>query len=68
MGRDRIDWWTNGFWGGILWQMYRLTGEETYRQEAEELENRLDSVLMNSAAMDHDSGFRWLPTAVTNFG
>ncbi|MDO5416208.1 MAG: glycosyl hydrolase family 88, partial [Lachnospiraceae bacterium] len=24
-GDDMISWWTNGFWGGILWQMYQLT-------------------------------------------
>lgn len=24
-----IGWWTNGFWGGMMWQMYTLTGEES---------------------------------------
>ena len=23
-------WWTNGFWAGMLWQMYHSTGHETY--------------------------------------
>ena len=23
-----IYWWTNGFWGGMMWMMYQETGEE----------------------------------------
>lgn len=64
---DRVGWWTNGFWGGILWQMHHATGEEIYRKEAEHLEEKLDAVLMNWISMDHDSGFKWLPTAVINY-
>ena len=26
-GKD-ILWWTNGFWGGMMWMMYQETGEE----------------------------------------
>ena len=62
-----VGWWTNGFWGGILWQMYNATGEAVYREEAEKLEEKLDAVLLNWVAMDHDSGFKWLPTAVVNY-
>lgn len=29
-----IYWWTNGFWPGILWQMYHATGKEMYKQAA----------------------------------
>ena len=60
-------WWTNGFWGGILWQLYHATGKELYRETAEELEDKLDQCLMNHKGMDHDSGFRWLPTSVVNY-
>ena len=60
-------WWTNGFWGGILWQMYHATGEPLYREAAEELEAKLDDNLMNAEKMDHDSGFKWLPTAIVNY-
>lgn len=63
----RIGWWTNGFWGGILWQMYHLTGEGQYRAAAEELEEKMDAVLLDSRSMDHDSGFRFLPTAVADY-
>ena len=64
---DMVGWWTNGFWGGILWQMYHATGEEVYKTEAEALEEKLDAVFLNWAAMDHDSGFKWLPTAVVHY-
>ncbi len=66
-GNDQIGWWTNGFWGGIMWQLYSLTGEELYREKAEKLEEKLDAVLMSSSGLDHDNGFRWLPTAVADY-
>ena len=28
-----ICWWTNGFWGGELWQLYKLTGNELYKED-----------------------------------
>ncbi len=67
LSESNICWWTNGFWGGILWQLYHATGTELYRTEAEKLEEKLDKNLMNYMQMDHDSGFRWLPTAVANY-
>jgi unsaturated chondroitin disaccharide hydrolase len=65
-GKD-VGWWTNGFWGGIMWQLYHATGERLYKEIAEENEEKLDANLTQSARMDHDSGFRWLPTAVANY-
>lgn len=64
---ENIAWWTNGFWGGMMWQLYALTGKVQYRQIAEENERRLDPVLMNYNGLDHDNGFRWLPTAVADY-
>ena len=26
--------WTNGFWTGMLWLAYELTGDEKYKEEA----------------------------------
>ena len=26
-----INWWTNGFWGGMMWLMYQDTQDEKYR-------------------------------------
>ncbi|MCC8103351.1 MAG: glycoside hydrolase family 88 protein [Clostridiales bacterium] len=62
-----IAWWTNGFWGGMMWQLYALTGKTQYRQIAEENEQELDRVLMDYNGLDHDNGFRWLPTAVADY-
>lgn len=64
---DEINWWTNGFWGGIMWQMYSLTKEELYKDVACRTEEKLDAVLMNAEGLDHDNGFKWLPTAVANY-
>ncbi len=64
---NNIAWWTNGFWGGILWQLYHVTKNELYRESAEELEEKLDATLMSPEDMDHDSGFRWLLTSGANF-
>ncbi len=66
-GPDGISWWTNGFWGGIMWQMYSLTKEELYKDAACRTEEKLDAVLMDAGGLDHDNGFKWLPTAVADY-
>ena len=53
--------------GGMMWQLYQATKEPIYKEVAENLEKKMDSVLLDSSVMDHDSGFRWLPTAVANY-
>lgn len=65
--KENICWWTNGFWGGIMWQLYHGTGQELYREIARETEEKLDENFMNEMGMDHDSGFKWLPTAGANY-
>ncbi len=67
MSGESICWWTNGFWGGLMWQMYQATGNEMYRQIAEENEKKLDQNLMKAQGLDHDNGFKWLPTAIANY-
>ena len=66
-GPDGISWWTNGFWGGIMWQLYSLTKEELYQDAACRTEEKLDAVLMDAGGLDHDNGFKWLPTAVADY-
>lgn len=34
MAEKDIYWWTNGFWAGMLWQMYHATGDEKYKNTA----------------------------------
>lgn len=60
-------WWTNGFWGGIMWQLYNATKNELYRENAIINEEKLDQNLMTAWGLDHDNGFKWLPTAVANY-
>ena len=57
--------WTNGFWAGMLWQMYAETGDERYKEIARFTLPILDECLLE---MDtHDIGFLWLPTAVLDY-
>lgn len=62
-----ISWWTNGFWPGILWQMYHATGKGLYRQAAETAERQLDKALHDFVGLHHDTGFMWLPSAVADY-
>lgn len=59
--------WTNGFWPGMLWQMYGVTGDEAYRTAAKGVEDRLAVILEDSEEVDHDLGFLFLPSAVANY-
>lgn len=62
-----ISWWTNGFWGGMMWQMFRLTGDEFYQTIARKNEEKLDVSFLHYGMLDHDNGFKWLPTAVADY-
>lgn len=64
---DRIDWWTNGFWGGIMWMLYSKTQNPLYREAAELNEEKLDEALLGYDKLHHDVGFMWLPTSVANY-
>ena len=64
---DRISWWTNGFWGGLMWEMEKLTGDRFYAELAEELEEKQDRNLLSYEGLDHDNGFKWLLTAVYHY-
>lgn len=48
--------WTSGFFAGNLWQLYRLTGNEAYKKQAEKWTpfSKKESVNRNS----HDVGFK----------
>jgi len=64
---DGICWWTNGFWGGMMWQLYNATGDTKYKQIAEISEVKLDSCFQQFDGLHHDVGFMWLPTSVANY-
>lgn len=62
-----IIWWTNGFWPGMLWQMYHATGDEKYRMAAEGVEEELDKAFDIYTGLHHDVGFMWLHSAVADY-
>lgn len=62
-----IVWWTNGFWPGILWQMYHATGEEKYKEAAKGVEEKLDRAFDVYTGLHHDVGFMWLHSAVADY-
>ena len=52
-------WWTNGFWGGMMWLMYQATGNEDYRRTAQRSEELLDDAFAQFDRLHHDVGFMW---------
>lgn len=54
-----ISWWTNGFWGGLMWLMYSKTKNEDYRLTAEKSEQLLDEAFTMVEKQSHDTGFIW---------
>ena len=62
-----ITWWTNGFWGGMMWLMYEATGNEEYRKTAENSELMLDNAFIEFDKLHHDVGFMWHITSGANY-
>lgn len=62
-----ISWWTNGFFAGILWQMYAATGDEKYIGMARVQEAKLDKCFELFEGIHHDAGFMWLLSAVADY-
>lgn len=65
--KELPQWWTNGFWTGILWMMYETAQKPMYREYAERLEEKLDAVIEDFDALHHDVGFMWLLSAVADY-
>ena len=51
-----IGWWCSGFYPGVLWQLFRTTGEEEFRQLAIKYTRPLAGLLERET--DHDIGFQ----------
>jgi unsaturated chondroitin disaccharide hydrolase len=64
---EQPHWWTAGFWPGLLWHLYRESGEEKFKVLAEQCEERLDDVLNGFERLDHDLGFMWSLTSVARY-
>ncbi len=64
---DGIAWWTNGFWPGMMWQMYNATKDEMYKTMAEKAEDRLERALHDFEKLHHDVGFMYHLSSVANW-
>lgn len=62
-----INWWTNGFWGGMMWLLYHETKDERYKDIANVSEELLDRCFVEYEGLHHDVGFMWQPTSVANY-
>ncbi|ASG79938.1 D-glucuronyl C5-epimerase family protein [Lactiplantibacillus pentosus] len=67
MGNKDITWWTNGFWGGLLWQLHQYHSNKLLEEAAIENEQLLDQAFLKYQGLHHDVGFMWLPTAVAHY-
>nr|WP_081666944.1 glycoside hydrolase family 88 protein [Paenibacillus pinihumi] len=63
----RNDWWTSGFWPGMLWICYDISGKPVYRDEAAEWDIRLEQCFIGESRLHHDVGFQFLLTAVLKY-
>ncbi len=55
-----IEWWTNGFWPGMMWIMYVQTGDEQYKKTATHGEDMIRKALhTNITGVGHDLGFMY---------
>lgn len=52
-------WWTNGFWGGMMWLMYTETHNDDYRITAEKSCEMVNEIFKDFNHIDHDAGFLW---------
>ncbi|MFV0395407.1 MAG: glycoside hydrolase family 88 protein, partial [Coprobacillaceae bacterium] len=64
---DGINWWTNGFWGGIMWLLYQDTKEEKYIDYARRCEHKLEKCFDDYTGLHHDLGFMYHLTSTQNY-
>lgn len=59
--------WISGFWPGILWKGYQVTEDEKFAMLAREIEADMDQKLKDTEWLDHDIGFIWSLTSVSDY-
>jgi unsaturated chondroitin disaccharide hydrolase len=64
---DGINWWTNGFWPGIMWLLYQDTKDNKYLEIARLAEEKLEQCFDIFYGLHHDVGFMFQPSAVTDY-
>ncbi|MFC5650684.1 glycoside hydrolase family 88 protein [Paenibacillus solisilvae] len=61
------DWWTSGFWPGLLWVMHDMTGKALYKEAAWKWDQELEQWFTKETRLHHDVGFQFLATAVIKY-
>lgn len=65
---DNTGGWGQGFWTGILWIAYELTGDEKYRRAAERhIPSYLKRIRERIDVDHHDMGFLYVPSCVAAY-
>ncbi len=64
---DGLNWWTNGFWGGIMWLLYQDTKDDKYVQIARSSMKKMEECFEQYYGLHHDVGFMFQPTAVADY-
>jgi len=54
---ERPWWWTNGFWGGMMWLMYQETKNDTYKETAIKSGEMVNEIFGEYNRLDHDGDF-----------
>ncbi len=67
MKTENNAYWTNGFWAGMLWQMYHSSKNDLYRQTAQLSQPPLEQAMSEFERLHHDVGFQFLHTFVANY-
>ncbi len=57
---DGNSWWTGGFWPGLMWQLWSLTGDCFFRDEARRVGKLLTDEFHSFRKLNHDVGFMYL--------
>ncbi|MBA7704700.1 Unsaturated chondroitin disaccharide hydrolase [subsurface metagenome] len=58
--------WSGGFWVGLLWHVYKISGDEKYKESAYEWLKRLEN-RKNDKNMLFDLGFMFFPSFVLDY-
>ncbi len=65
---DNSEGWNQGFWSGMLWHAYELTGDEKYRKLATEHVSSFLYRIENKIGVNHhDMGFLYTPSCVAAY-
>lgn len=67
MWKENPSWWTNGFWAGLMWQMYHAGKEERFLETARQSERLMDHILEEFTGLHHDVGFQFLLSSAANY-